>query len=79
MWKETYHEELAYAIMEAGKTKICQPCRLADWIPSKDLQLESKGSLLEELLCSQRKSVFFLLRPSAGWMRPTDFMESNLL
>ena len=79
VYRERDFKESTHAIMEAGKTKLCQPCRLAGWIPSKDLQLESKGSLPEELLCSQGKSVFYLLRPSTGWMRPTDLMESNLL
>lgn len=44
--RERFYES-THAITEAGKTKICQPCRLAGWIPSKDLQLESTSSRIQ--------------------------------
>ena len=42
------------------------------------MQFESKGSLLAEF-CLLEKSVFFLLRLSTDWMRPTYIREGNLL
>ena len=46
--------------------------------PGKRWQFESKGSLLAEF-CLLEKSVFFLLRLSTDWMRPTYIREGNLL
>ena len=44
-----------------------------------ELQLKSKGSMLEEFLLVQGTSVFGLLRPSTDWTRPTNIMVGDLI
>ena len=73
---KVYFKDLAYAVVEASKSKIC---RVA-WRPRKKLILQLKefeGSLLTEF--TLWKSVFILLRPSTDWMNSTHVMENNLL
>ena len=49
--------------------------RPVGWVARGELQLESQGNLLRELLITQGRSVLVLLRPSSDWMKLTHVME----
>ena len=64
--------------MEAWQIQNLQ-VRPAGWRLREELQFKSKGHVLAEFLLTEGRSVFVLFRPSTDWMRPTHFMESNVL
>lgn len=76
--REIDFKDLAHSIVEAWQ--IQNMMGWADRLENQgELQLESKGNLLEEFLLAQRRSAFVLFRPSNDWMRPTHIMAGNLL
>lgn len=65
-------------IVEAGKPEIGKVGHRRR--PKEELMLfMSEGSLLVEFPFPQKRSIFFLLRPSMDWMKSTHIMEVNLL
>ena len=76
-YTEIYFKKLVHAIVKAQYIQNVQG-RLAGWRPEGELQFESKA------VCWQNSSLlrvvsFVPVRPLTDWMRPTHFMEDNLL
>lgn len=68
--REIYFKELAHVIIEAVKSKLCRK----GWQAGDLLQLESEGSL-KIFPLSWGTSVFFFIRPSADFIRPSHIMK----
>lgn len=73
--KGIYYKELAHAILEAGKFKICslQTGDLGQLI----VKMKSKSHLLENFLLLRQASLFVLFRPSTDW--PSSIWAFNTL
>ena len=74
-----YFKELTQANY-GGLANLNPAGGLAGWRPREGLMflLEPEGRLEAECSLPQKRLVFFLLRPSADWMRPIHIKEDNL-
>lgn len=64
--------------MDTGEAKICSVNHQAQDREESMVQ-KSKGSLLKNSFLLREVNLFVLFRPSTDFMRPTYFIESNLI